>query len=255
MSLRFAYLGSGSRGNALLIESANARILLDCGFAAREIERRLQQLDVDPASLTGILITHEHGDHIRGVGAMARRYALPVWMTPGTYHSASYGELPQLELIDCHTGAWKIEDIAIHPYPVPHDSREPCQFVLTSGKQSLGVLTDVGHITPHIIERLQSCDSLVLEFNHDRQMLAEGPYPPSLQARVGGSHGHLSNQQALQLLSRVPVERFSHLVASHISEKNNDPELVKSMVSLHLPELEACFSLAEQNCVSDWLSV
>ncbi|MEW8208055.1 MAG: MBL fold metallo-hydrolase, partial [Candidatus Thiodiazotropha taylori] len=142
-----------------------------------------------------------------------------------------------------------------HPYPVPHDSREPCQFVLTSGKQSLGVLTDVGHITPHIIERLQSCDSLVLEFNHDLQMLAEGPYPPSLQARVGGSHGHLSNQQALQLLSRVPVERFSHLVASHISEKNNDPELVKSMVSLHLPELEARFSLAEQNCVSDWLSV
>ncbi|MCG7866535.1 MAG: MBL fold metallo-hydrolase, partial [Candidatus Thiodiazotropha taylori] len=119
----------------------------------------------------------------------------------------------------------------------------------------LGVLTDVGHITPHIIERLQSCDSLVLEFNHDLQMLAEGPYPPSLQARVGGSHGHLSNQQALQLLSRVPVERFSHLVASHISEKNNDPELVKSMVSLHLPELEARFSLAEQNCVSDWLSV
>jgi phosphoribosyl 1,2-cyclic phosphodiesterase len=255
MPLRFAFLGSGSRGNALLIESANARVLLDCGFAAREIEQRLKRLEVDPASLTAILVSHEHGDHIRGVGAMARRYQLPVWMTPGTYHSASYGNLSRLQLIDCHTGPWRIEDITIHAYPVPHDSREPCQFVLSVDKCSLGVLTDAGHITPHIVERLQNCDSLVLEFNHDPQMLATGPYPPSLQARVGGSHGHLNNQQALQLLSQVPVERFSHLVASHISEKNNDPELVRSMVYQHLPELQAQFSLAEQHRVSDWLCV
>jgi phosphoribosyl 1,2-cyclic phosphodiesterase len=253
--LRFALLGSGSRGNALVVESANASVLIDCGFAAREIESRLKLLDVDPATLAAIVVTHEHGDHIRGVGAMARRYKLPVWMTPGTYQSANYGELPKLQLIDCHTGSWKIEDIDILPYPVPHDSREPCQFVISADRQNLGLLTDAGHITPHIIEQLQKCDSLVLEFNHDLQMLSTGPYPPSLQARVGGNHGHLSNQQALQLLRRVPVERFSNLVASHISEKNNDPELVRSMVSLHLPELKARFSLAEQHCVSEWLGV
>ena len=252
MSLRFALLGSGSRGNALLVETPAVRVLLDCGFAAREVEARLASLDVDPSSLTGILVTHEHGDHIRGVGAMARRYRLPVWMTPGTFHAARYGALPDLQLIDCHAGRWSIGDLAVTPYPVPHDSREPCQFVFTSGNQSLGVLTDVGHITPHIIEMLQGCDSLVLEFNHDLDMLAKGPYPRALQARVGGSHGHLNNGQALRLLSQLPYTRLRHLVASHISEQNNSPQLVTSLIARHLPELDARHSLATQQSVSDW---
>lgn len=255
MSLRFAFLGSGSRGNALLLESANARVLLDCGFAAREVEARLSRLAVDPASLTAILVTHEHGDHIRGVGALARRYGLRVWMTPGTFQGGSFGSLPNLQFIDCHAGPLVIEDLLVFPYPVPHDSREPCQFVLESAKQRLGVLTDVGHITPHIIQMLTACDSLVLEFNHDSEMLLNGPYPRALQARVGGSHGHLNNHQALQLLNQLPVERLSNLVASHISEKNNSAELVEALLVSQLPNLQAQVALAKQHRVSDWFTV
>ncbi|MES9914896.1 MAG: MBL fold metallo-hydrolase [Candidatus Thiodiazotropha sp. 4PDIV1] len=255
MSLRFAFLGSGSRGNALLVETANVRVLLDCGFAAREVEARLSQLAVDPATLDAILVTHEHGDHIRGVGAMARRHQLPVWMTPGTFHSDKYGALPDLQLIDCHAGSFSIGDISVLPYPVPHDSREPCQFVFTSNRQCLGVLTDVGHITPHITQILKGCDSLVLEFNQDSEMLANGPYPRALQARVGGALGHLSNQQALQLLNQLPIDGLSNLVASHISEKNNSVDLVKSLITRHLPQLEARLSLAAQHTVSEWFSL
>lgn len=229
-------------------------MLLDCGFAAREVEARLSQLAIDPTTLTAILVTHEHGDHIRGVGAMARRYQLPVWMTPGTFHSVSYGSLPDLQLIDSHAGPFSIGDLSVLPYPVPHDSREPCQFVFTSAKHRLGVLTDAGHITPHISQILKDCDNLVLEFNHDSEMLANGPYPRSLQARVGGGLGHLSNHQALQLLNQLPTERLHNLVASHISEKNNSAELVKSLITQHLPHLEAKLSLASQSSVSDWFT-
>jgi phosphoribosyl 1,2-cyclic phosphodiesterase len=186
---------------------------------------------------------------------LARRYGLPVWMTPGTFQSGSFGSLPNLQLIDCHTGPLSIEDLLVFPYPVPHDSREPCQFVLESAKQRLGVLTDVGYITPHIIQMLKACDSLVLEFNHDSEMLANGPYPRALQARVGGSHGHLSNHQALELLNQLPVERLSNLVASHISEKNNSPELVEALILSQLPNLQAQLALAKQHRVSDWFSV
>lgn len=252
MSLRFALLGSGSRGNALLIETPSVRVMVDCGFPAREIEARLARLDVDPESLAGILVTHEHGDHRRGVGTLARRYRLPVWMTPGTHHAADYGKLPRLHRIDCHARGWSIGDLEVSPYPVPHDSREPCQFIFRTGQRTLGLLTDAGHITPHIVAILQTCDSLILEFNHDPQMLANGPYPVMLQARVGGAHGHLSNHQALGLLQRLPYTRLHNLVASHLSEKNNSPHLVTSLIAQHLPELAQRLSIASQQTVSDW---
>jgi phosphoribosyl 1,2-cyclic phosphodiesterase len=183
---------------------------------------------------------------------MARRYRLPVWMTPGTFHGANYGSLPDLRLIDCHAGTLAIGDLSILPYPVPHDSREPCQFVFSSAKQRLGVLTDVGHITPHIVQVLHDCDALVLEFNHDPEMLVNGPYPQALKVRVGGIHGHLSNLQALQLLKQLSRGRLGYLIASHISEKNNSADLVVSLINQHLPELEAGFRMAAQHSVSDW---
>jgi phosphoribosyl 1,2-cyclic phosphodiesterase len=252
VSLRFALLGSGSRGNSLLIETAHVRILLDCGFSAEETRSRLETLDVDPASLDSILVTHEHSDHMRGVGAIARRYQLSVWMTPGTSHASRCGVLPDWQPIDCHAGPWTIGDLRVTPYPVPHDAREPCQFIFHSAKQSLGVLTDLGHITPHILSMLQECDSLVLEFNHDLTMLRNGPYPKALKSRVGGRHGHLNNQQALALLAQLPTARFQYLVASHISEKNNSPQLVKTLIDRHLPNLKSRYSLAEQDTVTAW---
>jgi phosphoribosyl 1,2-cyclic phosphodiesterase len=255
VALRFAFLGSGSRGNALLVETSEVRVLLDCGFAARETESRLKSLQVDPQTLSGILVTHEHSDHVRGVGTMARRYRIPVWMTPGTARNQPFGDLPDLHMIDCHGAGWSLADLRVAPYPVPHDAREPCQFTLCQGNACLGVLTDTGHVTPHIVEMLQACDSLVLEFNHDRQMLADGPYPKTLQARVGGRHGHLNNDQALHLLGQLPVSRLRHLVASHISEKNNTPKRVRELLERHQPELAGRCHLAEQGRVSAWFDL
>ncbi|MET0051303.1 MAG: MBL fold metallo-hydrolase [Candidatus Thiodiazotropha sp.] len=255
MALRFVFLGSGSRGNALLVETAEVRVLLDCGFTASETESRLKQLQVDPQTLSAILVTHEHSDHIRGVGAMARRYRIPVWMTPGTARTDAFGVLPELHMIDCHAGSWSVADLQVTPYPVPHDAREPCQFILRQQSACLGVLTDTGHVTPHIVEMLQSCDGLVLEFNHDRQMLINGPYPRSLQTRVGGHHGHLNNEQALQLLDQLPVSRLRYLVASHISEKNNTPKKVEELLQQHQPELAGRSHLAEQGRVSSWFEL
>ncbi|MCM8855831.1 MAG: MBL fold metallo-hydrolase [Candidatus Thiodiazotropha sp.] len=252
MPLRFALLGSGSRGNSLLIETATVRVLVDCGFSAREVEHRLTGLGVDPDSLTGILVTHEHSDHVQGIGAMARRYGLPVWMTPGTFQGANYGKLPTLHQIDCHAGWWSIGDLSVAPYPVPHDSREPCQFIFRVGHQTLGLLTDTGYITPHIVGILQACDSLILEFNHDPQMLAKGPYPPSLQARVGGTHGHLNNHQSVELLKRLQTSRLEYLVASHLSEKNNSPALVTDLVAQRIPALIDRLSIANQHSASNW---
>lgn len=150
MSLRFASLGSGSRGNALLLETSQVRVLIDCGFPAREIAARLGRLGVDPQSLDAILVTHEHGDHLRGAGAMARRYGLPVWMTAGTFRAGNLGQVADLQRIDCHAGWFHLGDLEVLPFPVPHDAREPCQFLFQSRGLRLGLLTDNGHITPHI---------------------------------------------------------------------------------------------------------
>ncbi|MCU7827933.1 MAG: MBL fold metallo-hydrolase [Candidatus Thiodiazotropha sp. (ex Myrtea sp. 'scaly one' KF741663)] len=255
MSLRFASLGSGSRGNALLLETANVRILIDCGFPAREIEKRLAGLSVDPQTLSGIFVTHEHGDHVRGVGALARRYKLPVWMTDGTYRAARYGDLPILNRIDCHGGWLSLGDLELLPFPVPHDAREPCQFLFQTAGFRLGLLTDTGHITPHIQENLRACDSLILEFNHDLELLSNGPYPPSLQARVGGLHGHLSNHQASGLLKLVEESQLQYLLASHLSEKNNTPQKVRDSVSDAAPRLLDTLFFAEQDCHSRWFEL
>jgi phosphoribosyl 1,2-cyclic phosphodiesterase len=255
VSLRFALLGSGSQGNALVIETASERVLVDCGFPAREIEQRLNDLGIAADSLSAILATHEHTDHVRGLGAMARRFDLPVWMTPGTFHGANYGKLPSLHSIDCHSGWLSIGDLAVAPYPVPHDSREPCQFLFRAADSTLGLLTDTGYVTPHIAGILQACDSLILEFNHDPQMLANGPYPPSLQARVGGSHGHLNNHQAVELLKRLQSSRLQHVVASHLSEKNNSPTRVSELVQQQLPELNGRVSIASQHKQTDWFQI
>jgi phosphoribosyl 1,2-cyclic phosphodiesterase len=250
--VRFASLGSGSQGNAHLIETSRIRVLVDCGFPAREIERRLALLDVDPATLDAILITHEHTDHVRGLGAMARRYQLPAWMTFGSYSGANCGKLPELHLIDSHTGRFTIGDLEVCPYTVPHDSREPCQYVFRCAKQQLGLLTDAGHITPHMLENLRDSDSLILEFNHDPEMLAAGPYPARLQARVGGSHGHLSNQQSTELLSRLDLGRIQYLVAAHLSEKNNTPERAKEVLLDRHHRLEPHLSFAQQHATNGW---
>jgi len=253
--VRFACLGSGSRGNAILVEGGDARILVDCGFPARELSRRLAPLGVDPESLDAILVTHEHGDHIRGVGSVARRYGLATWMTPGTYRGAGCFEVPNLRLFHGHGERFQIGGLEVLPYPIPHDAREPCQFVFRDNRTRLGLLTDAGTITPHIAESLNGCNGLLLECNHDPEMLRSGPYPPTLQTRVGGAFGHLSNQQAAGLLRLLDLDRVDHLVAAHLSEKNNTPALARQSLLVAAPAIRSRLSVARQDALTGWLEL
>ena len=224
--MRFASLGSGSRGNATLVERGATLLMVDCGFSCVEVERRLQRLGRAAAQLSAILVTHEHADHIGGVARLARRHRVPVWMTAGTAAMHRGGEIPEQHCFNGHE-PFAIGDLEIHPYPVPHDAREPCQFVFSDGARRLGVLTDAGSVTEHMVRSLDGCDALLLECNHDPHMLATGPYSPRLKARVGGHLGHLSNPQAADLLARLDSRRLQHLVAAHLSDKNNTPELAR----------------------------
>ncbi len=255
MALRFASLGSGSRGNATLVQSERTLLLIDCGFSLREIEQRLRQAKVSPSQINAIFVTHEHGDHRRGIGPLARRYGLTVFMTHGTGRAADFGKLPDRRLFGSHDASFQVGDIEITPVAVPHDAREPCQFVFRHMTQALGLLTDLGSITPYLIDCYAELDALLLECNHDLQMLARGPYPPSLQARVGGDYGHLNNAQAAQFLSQINYQRLQYLVAGHLSEKNNTPELAKQVLS----DVDACIpsrlTLLQQTEVSQWYAL
>lgn len=232
--MRFASLGSGSEGNALLISAAsgatNTHLMLDCGFVTREVERRIARFDIDPSRLAGILVTHEHSDHVGGVFRLARRYRVPVWLSHGTW-AAVQGDASGVDVRFCRDAeTFSVGDLQITPYTVPHDAREPLQYVATDGRSKLGVLTDIGRVTPHVIASLAACDALLLEFNHDSEMLAKSAYPASLKSRIAGPLGHLSNAHAADLLDAIDKSRLKKLVAAHLSKKNNTPELVNMAI-------------------------
>lgn len=249
--LTFAYLGSGSRGNCALIASASTCVMLDCGFTLKETQRRLARLGVNPEDVGGVLVTHEHSDHIAGVGRFARRYGVPVWLTAGTLASGRGGDLPDARPV--RFGApIEIGDLHVTPVPVPHDAREPCQYVFRAGGRALGILTDLGHVTPVVAEAYGRCDALVVEANHDRGMLASGPYPPALKARVGGNWGHLNNEQAAGLLGHAEQARLQHLLAVHISEKNNTAELARGALQEAVRVDGLRVAAACQNAGSPW---
>lgn len=252
-SLRFASLGSGSRGNSTLVEWDSGMLLIDCGFSVRETNQRLERLGKRAEDLTAILVTHEHADHIKGVAPLARRYDLPVYMTPGTYQSRNLGELPDLRLIEGYA-SFELDQLKIIPVAVPHDAREPAQFILERAGVRLGILTDLGSITAHVEEHYQNLDAMVLEANHDPFMLASGSYPPSLKQRVGGLWGHLSNQQAAGFLQRLNCARLQHLVVAHISQQNNSLELAQAALAPVTAEVKQ-ITFACQNQGFDWLSV
>ncbi len=241
--MRFASLGSGSRGNALLVETGNTRVLIDAGFGPREISRRLGRLNLAGDDIDAVLVTHEHSDHIGGVFACARRFGWTVLLTHGTLAACrDDGADARITIIDSHEPL-SVGDIRVHPFPVPHDAREPVQFVLTDGERRLGVLTDAGHVTSHMVAMLDGCDALVLECNHDSEMLDQGNYPPALKRRIGGPWGHLDNAAAASLLSRIERSRLRHVVAAHLSEENNRPELAQAVLSSVL------------GCGLDWIGI
>jgi phosphoribosyl 1,2-cyclic phosphodiesterase len=255
VNFRFASLGSGSRGNATLVEAGSTRVLVDCGFPAREFVARCDALAFDPCSLDALLVTHEHGDHMRGIGAVARRFGVPVWMTHGTWRARDYGTIAQLNLFGGHAGAFRIGQLEIMPVPVPHDACEPTQYVFSHDGHRFGLLTDLGSITPRIVEAFSDLDALLLECNHDTAMLANGPYPMSLQARVGGQFGHLNNAQAAGFLAAIDQPRLQHLVAGHLSEKNNCPDLARASLEAVMVDGAPDLALLIQDRASEWFSI
>jgi len=251
--MRFASLGSGSSGNALVVDGGGTRLLIDCGFGVRETGRRLERLSLQPEDISAVLVTHEHTDHTSGVFSFARKHRLSVWLTHGTL-SALGDKAPEavaLHLIDTHA-AFRIGGVEITPFPVPHDAREPVQFVFGDGARRLGVVTDTGCTTTHIEATLGRCDALVLECNHDVAMLRDGPYPLALKRRVGGRLGHLSNDEAAGLLDSLDVGGLQHIVAAHLSERNNHPALARKALSRVLGCETAWVAVAEQNEGLGW---
>ena len=256
--LRFRSLASGSSGNATLIEGSDGlhrtRVLVDCGLGLRQLIARLAVEGIGPADLDGIFITHEHGDHIGCAPMLVARYGVPLWTSAGTAQYAAFAGLESALNLVRDGQVFAIGGIQFHPFTVPHDAREPLQLRCTDGDRVLGLMTDIGHVTGHALAALAGCHALVLESNHDVELLAQSRYPDFLKRRVGGQHGHLSNVQAAAALGALHHDRLNTVVAAHLSERNNRPELVTRAFAAVLGCGEADVLLAERHG-RGWLDV
>ncbi|SRR6266581_6502055 len=254
--MRFASLGSGSSGNALVIEAGATRILLDCGFGPRELARRLARLGLEGGDLDAVVVSHEHTDHAAGVLAAANKFELGVFLTHGTRAALVEAKAAAraLTVIDSHQ-AFAIGDIEVRPFPVPHDAREPVQFVFADGSRRLGVFTDAGCTTPHIARMLSGCEALILECNHDAAMLEAGDYPLRLKQRIRGRYGHLDNTAAAALLASLDGSRLRHVVAAHLSRQNNAPRLARDALAGALGCTPGDIGVASQDDGFDWRDI
>lgn len=253
LNFKVSSLGSGSKGNATLVSAGSTHLLIDCGFTVKETLKRFEALEFDAENLTAILVTHEHQDHIKGVGALSRRFNLPVYTTHGTYLSGKLG--------DCNSNFislfehLSINDVVIEAFSIPHDAREPCQFVIEFNCKRLAIVSDLGSFTQPIIDKLRTCNALLLEMNHDYEMLMSGVYPYSLKQRVGGNLGHLNNHQSIELLKKMDFHKLDFVVATHLSEQNNCPQMVEALLADTLQDSTVEYRVATQESGLDWLEL
>ncbi len=257
--IRFCSLGSGSSGNATLVEASSGitttRLLIDAGFSLREVETRLQRFGLGACDLDAIFVTHEHGDHIGCALALAERYGLALWMSRGTWRAIGPAAAPARLAFARDGERIAVGDIEVVPFTVAHDAAEPLQLRCGDGSASLGVLTDLGSITAHMLDNIAGCDALVLECNHDGDLLAASRYPASLKARIGGRFGHLSNATSAEILARTTGGRITHLVAAHLSRENNRPELVRAVLAAQRGRHADDLVIADPATGFDWLSI
>ena len=232
--LRFKSLGSGSAGNAMLVEATGLmplRVLIDCGLGLKHLKHRLGEAGLQPEDLHAVFITHEHSDHTGCVRTLSLRYKIPVWMSHGTYTAMGAPDFSGLLRMARDGDLIDLGGMQLTPFTVPHDAKEPLQLSCTDGLSKLGILTDLGHATAHVLSHIKDCDGLVLECNHDIELLAQSVYPAFLKQRVGGNFGHLSNAAAGTIAKTVFHHRLKHLVAAHLSEQNNRPDLAREVLS------------------------
>lgn len=227
MPLRFQVLASGSKGNAVLVYSRTTSVLLDAGLSAKELTSRLHQTSLKASQLDAVVVSHEHTDHVRGLGTLSRRFDLPVYLTQGTLDNLplEIGQLPDIRLFQ-PGAAFAVGDLRVQPFAISHDARDPAGFVLEHDGHRLGVCTDLGVVTQLVRTRLQGCHGLIVEANHDPELLFNGPYPMPLKQRIRSRHGHLSNAESFELLESVHHGALRIVLFAHLSEVNNRPELV-----------------------------
>ena len=249
--MRFATLGSGSSGNATVVQAGNTCVLVDNGFTIKETVRRLALAGLEPEDVSAIVVTHEHGDHISGVGPFSRRYNTPVWMTHGTFGASRDKKITDINRFHAHE-TLQIGELYLEPFPTPHDAAESCQFVFSWNGLRFATLTDLGCTTPYMQSKLANLDALLLECNYDAEMLRNGPYGESLQARIRGSWGHLDNVQAARFLEQIDSPRLRQVLLGHLSEKNNCPEIVMETIARYAPKASGRAQIMSQSEVSDW---
>src|SRR5450631_386979 len=236
MGVSLSVLGSGSRGNSAMVQSSSTRILVDVGMSCRETCKRIKAIGEDPHALSAILITHEHSDHVYGLLVLARKLEIPVFMTAHTHQAWSRsmrdatGERPELGKLECFEAGrgFQVGDIAVMPFTIPHDAVDPVGFTFRVEGAKLGLATDLGRLLMNARDQLRGCDVLVLESNHDVEMLRNGPYPWSVKERVGSPTGHLSNKQLAEFFSNDYDGSAAYVVLAHLSEQNNHPELARA---------------------------
>ncbi len=239
--MRFSVLASGSKGNACYVETENTKILIDAGLSCRELIKRFSIIDIEISSLDAVLLTHEHSDHIKGAGPISRKFNSTVYSNYSTINKCAGGLGKVTVNHEFKTGeTYKINDITVETFEKGHDAVDPMGLIISSNGSKLGILTDVGESSDFIEERMKECTGMLLEFNHDIEMLDNGPYPYHLKKRIKSSKGHLSNEQAGTLLQRVSHKNLSSVVLSHLSEVNNTPEkaLAKARESLRKCKME-----------------
>jgi len=256
--LRFASLASGSSGNCLVAEASGTVVLVDCGLSLTETERRLARAGLEPSQVSALLVTHEHGDHACGAFEFAAAHRIAVYLTHGTLAALkAEGKVLDGVALSIVNGrqSFFVDGIQVLPFTVPHDAREPVQYVLSDGASRLGVLTDVGISTSHVEKMLSGLDALVLECNYDRDLLWNGGYPRWLKERIAGPFGHLDNRESERLLAALDRSRLKHVIGAHLSQQNNRPELARAALARALGCEESWIGIAGQDDGFAWRSI
>lgn len=257
--IRFSSLGSGSKGNGTVVIGGRTTVLIDCGFNVKQTIARLKRIGIEAASLNAILVTHEHADHASGVVTLSHRFDIPVYASHGTHKALRSRDLdPRFKRPFVAARPFEVGDLRIHPVPVPHDAREPTQYVVEHATVEtsvcFGILTDIGHPTRHVIESYKRCNGLLVEGNHDPVMLMNGAYPPRLKRRIASDLGHMSNAQTASFLDSIMHDALTHIVIGHVSEQNNDDRRLREAFD-RFETVVANFAYASQTRGVGWVDI